>query len=103
MTMAKPGSNLGARVLLVVGFVAAQLERIPPLHVRVRAGDLPRVHDPRTTANMIAVLGILAALLLITASLLLDNDRPAIGRVGRRIAFLAFMPIVVFVVLPRVL
>ena len=45
----------------------------------------------------------MAALLFVTASLILVHDRRAFGRVGRRIAYLASTPIAVFVLLPRVL
>jgi hypothetical protein len=83
--------------------LAAQLERVAPLDVRVKTDKLPRVHDPRSTADGITLLAVIAALLLITASLLLQHDRRSIARVGRRIAFLAITPIVALVVLPRVL
>jgi hypothetical protein len=83
--------------------LAAQVERLPPLDVRVKANNLPHLHDPRTAADGVAVLGIIAALLLITASLLLQHDRRSIARVGRRTAYLAITPLIVFAVLPRVL
>jgi hypothetical protein len=80
--------------------LAAQVERLPPLDVRVKADNLPHLHDPRTAADGVALLGIIAALLLITASLLLQHDRRSIARVGRRIAYLAITPLIVFAVLP---
>jgi len=83
--------------------LAAQLEHVAPLDVRVKTDKLPQLHDPRSTADGFTMLAVIAALLLITASLLLQHDRRSIGRVGRRIAFLAITPIVVLVVLPRVL
>jgi hypothetical protein len=49
------------------------------------------------------VLAVIAALLLITASLLLQHDRRSIARAGRRTAFVAITPIAVLVVFPRVL
>ena len=83
--------------------LAAQLLRVPPLAVHVKANDIPRLHNPRSTADVVTVLAIMAALLLITAALILQHDRRTIGRVGRRTAFLAFTPLVVFLALPRVL
>jgi hypothetical protein len=54
-------------------------------------------------AEELAILGIVAALLFLTASLLRQHDRHAFGRVGRRIASLSVVPLVAFLVLPRVL
>ncbi len=59
--------------------------------------------DARSTANVVTLLASAAALLLVSASLLLRHDRRAIARVGRRTAFLALVPVVVLEVLPRVL
>jgi hypothetical protein len=83
--------------------LAAQILQAPPLDVNIAPKNLPHAHDARPTADVITVLATLAALLLITASLLLRHDRRSIARIGRRTAYLAVMPLVVFVLLPRVL
>jgi hypothetical protein len=83
--------------------LAAQILRAPPLDVNISSGDLPHAHDARPTADVVFALATIAALLLVTASLLLRHDRRAVGQVGRRIAYLAVIPLAVFVVLPRVL
>lgn len=83
--------------------LAAQVQNAPPLTVQLQPGSLPRLHDPRSAAGGVALLGIVAALLFITASLLLSHRRRAVGKVGRRTAYLAITPLVVFAVLPRVL
>lgn len=83
--------------------LAAEILRAPPLAVSISSKNLPHVHDARPTANVITLLAAMAALLLITASLLLRHDHRAVRRVGRRIAFVAAAPIVVLVLLPRVL
>ncbi len=83
--------------------LAAQVARVAPIDLHVKANDLPHLHDAKTAAGTVAVLAIMGALLLITAALLLQHDRRSVSRVGRRIAFLAFMPLVVFAVVPRVL
>jgi hypothetical protein len=83
--------------------LAAQILRAPPLDVRISSGNLPHVHDARPVANVITVLAAIAALLFVAASLLLQHDRRSVARVGRRIAYLAVMPLVVFEVLPLVL
>jgi hypothetical protein len=83
--------------------LAAQVRTVPPLAVHIKANDMPRLHDPRSTADVVTVLAVMAAFLLITASLILQHDRRTIGRVGRRTAFLAFTPLIVFFALPGVL
>jgi hypothetical protein len=83
--------------------LAAQILQAPPLHVNISAGGLPHTHDARPTADVVFALATIAALLFVTASLLLRHDRRAVAQVGRRVAYLAVMPLVVFVALPRVL
>ena len=83
--------------------LAAQIKQGPPLTVEVGHRKLPNLHDPRSTANVVALLGVIAALLFIAASLVLRHDRKAVALVGRRTAYLAITPLVVFVVLPRLL
>ena len=83
--------------------LAAQIKQVPPLTVEVGHRKLPNLHDPRSTANVVALLGVIAALLFIAASLVLRHDRKAVALVGRRTAYLAITPLVVFVVLPRLL
>jgi hypothetical protein len=82
--------------------LAAQVAQLPPLAINIKHDKLPELHDPRSTSDAVAVLGIVAALLLITASLILQHDRRSFSRVGRRIAYLAVTPLLVFVVLPRI-
>ena len=72
--------------------LVAQLRTVPPLTVQIKANDMPRLHDPRSTADTVTVLAVMAALLLITASLILQHDRRTIGRVGRRTAYLVVHP-----------
>jgi len=83
--------------------LAVQILRAPPVPVNIGSTALPHLHDARPTADVVTVLATIAALLLITASLLLRHDRRSVARVGRRIAYLAVMPLAVFVILPRVL
>jgi hypothetical protein len=82
---------------------AAQVAKLPPLDVRITTNKLPDVHDPRDATNGVALLATVAAVLLVAASLVLRHDRRAVARVGRRIAYLAITPLLVFFVLPRVL
>jgi hypothetical protein len=83
--------------------LAAQVKKVPPLALRIRNDNLPRVSALRSAADGVTVLATVAALLLITAGLLLRHDRRSFILVGRRIAYLAITPLLLFVVLPRVL
>jgi hypothetical protein len=83
--------------------LAARVKKVPPLTIRIRNDNLPRVHALRSAADGVMVLATVAALLLIAASLLLRHDRGSFVLVGRRAAYLAITPLLLFVVLPRVL
>jgi hypothetical protein len=83
--------------------LAAQIRQVSPLSIPIRTAGAPIVHDPRPLAEGLTILGIMAALLLVTASLLRKHDRRSFARVGRRIAFLSVFPLAVFLVLPHVL
>ncbi len=60
--------------------LAAEIRKAPPLDVSIGSSSLPHVHDARPTVNVVFVLATLAALLLVTASLLLRHDRRSIAR-----------------------
>jgi len=83
--------------------LAAQVARLRPLDVKLQSDNLSHVNDPRAGVSVIAWLGIVAALLFIAAALILDHDRRTIARAGRRTAYLAVTPLLVFAVLPHVL
>jgi hypothetical protein len=83
--------------------LAAQVKKIPPLALRIRNDNLPRVSALRSAADGVMVLATVAALLLVTAGLLLRHDRRSFILVGRRTTYLATTPLLLFVVLPRVL
>jgi hypothetical protein len=83
--------------------LAARVERLPPLEVRLESTNLTHVHDPGPALGVVALLGLTAAVLLVAASLLLEHDRRSIALAGRRTAYLAATPLAAFVVLPRVL
>jgi hypothetical protein len=83
--------------------LAADLARRPPLQVKFNADQLPHLGHARDVAHNVALLGTIAALLLLTASLLMVHDRGAIARVGRRTAYIAIVPLLVFALGPRLL
>ncbi len=69
--------------------LAAQVARAGPLNLTIKTDTLPKLHNAKSTADALAILGIAAALLFVTASQILVHDRRAFGRVGRRVAYLA--------------
>jgi hypothetical protein len=86
--------------------LAAEFERgaqTQPLDVELGGNDLPHFGNLRDRAGIAAVLGALAALLLVTASLLMWHERKAFTKLGRRVAYLSIIPLLGFVVAPRVL
>lgn len=82
--------------------VATQLAQQPPVSATIDASKAPQLRKIHGVADMVAVLGALAALALIGTSLALDDSRKAIGRLGRRVAYLAIAPVAAFAVLPAV-
>src|SRR5215212_9049998 len=69
--------------------LAARLSQQPQsLELKLDAKSLPQLGKARDAARTVMWLGALAALFLIGASLLLDHDRRAVARAGRRIAYL---------------
>jgi hypothetical protein len=71
--------------------------------VPIGGSDLPHIGDLRHNTRVIGDSAIAMAFLLIGGSLLLAHDRKMFRRTGRRIAFLALPPALVFLVVPRLL
>jgi hypothetical protein len=74
-----------------------------PLDVELGGEDLPTVRGISSKADAVTVIGIVTALLLGVASLVMLHDRKHFGRLGRRIAYLALLPALGFVLLPSLL
>jgi hypothetical protein len=84
--------------------LAAQLDaQQQPLRVDVGGKDMPHAGNVRHKASLYSLVAFLLALLFGGLSLRLLHDRRSIGRVGRRIAYLSFTPLVLFVVAPHFL
>ncbi len=64
---------------------------------------LPRLGGVRKTVNDVRTIGALVALALVGLSLALEHDRRAVARVGRRVAYLAITPVLLYIVAPRLL
>jgi hypothetical protein len=82
--------------------LAAQLENAEPLRVQFQSDKLPHLGSLRDEARTALTLGLAAGILLIAGSLMLVRDRKAIARAGRRLAYLAICPLVIFALAPRV-
>jgi hypothetical protein len=83
--------------------LAAQISDAAPVRVQIDSGQLPYLGNARDTAHLVATLGFAAAIGLGGASLILVRTRKAITKMGRRIAYLAIGPTLMFVVAPRLL
>jgi hypothetical protein len=83
--------------------IATEVKDSPPLQVQFDAHQLPRLDALADKVHAAETLGFAAGILLIAASLMLVRDRKAVSRVGRRIAYLAIIPLLAFAVLPRIL
>jgi hypothetical protein len=72
-----------------------------PLQIDLGDAELPQLSDARDRSRMIMVLVLLIALLLFGAGVAVAPDRrQALGRVGRRVAYLSLTPLVLFVIAP---
>lgn len=86
--------------------LAAEFERqtkTAPIEVQLGRSDMPHFANAHNTATLAMIFGAVGALLLGSLSLLLVHDRRAIRRVGRRVAYLAITPLLLFALLPRML
>ena len=80
--------------------LAQQLQQQAPVQVQIGGNKMPNLSGARNYARTAEILGSLFALLFIALSLFLDRSRRAWSRIGRRIAYLATGPIVLFVGVP---
>jgi hypothetical protein len=83
--------------------LATEVRDSPPLRVQFDTHQLPRLEPLANKVHTARTLGLAAGVLLIGASLMLVRDKKAVSRMGRRIAYLAIIPMLAFAVLPRVL
>ncbi len=82
--------------------LAAQLAQQPPISATIDASKAPQLRSIHRGADIVAVLGTIAALVLIGAALAKDHSRKAVARLGRRIAYLSIAPIAAFAVVPAI-
>ena len=83
--------------------LAQEIARTPPISVPIHSHARAFATDPRPFVTDVAVLGILGAALLFIAAALYRPERRAVSRTGRRLALLAVLPLVVFLLLPALL
>jgi hypothetical protein len=83
--------------------LANQIAHGSPMRISVDAGKLPHLDKARDTDREAMTLGLAAGLLLVAISLMQVRDSKAISRLGRRIAYLAIGPVLVFAVIPHLL
>ena len=83
--------------------IALKVRKLKPVRVPLGATGMPHVGTSRGRVRLIGNTAIAIAFLLIGGALLLARDRKTVRRTGRRIAFLAIPPVLVFLLLPRLL
>jgi hypothetical protein len=83
--------------------LAALLTPQQPLQVELGNENLPTLGNARDTVRAVMLLGAIAGIALICASLVLDHSRKAVGRAGRRTVYLGLWPLLLFGALPLVL
>jgi hypothetical protein len=83
--------------------LAPKAKKLHTVSVPIGGADLPHIGDLRHNVTVVGDAAIAIALLLVGGALLLAHDRKMFRRTGRRIAFLALPPVLVFLVIPRAL
>ena len=83
--------------------LAPKVRKLHQVRVPLGATDTPHVGTSRERVRVIGNTAIAMAFVLIGGALLLMRDRKTFRRTGRRIAFLAIPPVLVFMLLPRFL
>jgi hypothetical protein len=83
--------------------LAGQLAKQPPLDIELNGKDLPNFGNTRGNADNIMTVAAMLAVVLICLSLFKAHDRGSVSRFGRRVAYLAVVPLLLFAVVPRVL
>jgi hypothetical protein len=83
--------------------VEPKAKQLQTVSVPLGASNLPHVGDIRHEARVVGNAAIAIAVLLIGGALLLAPDRKAFRRTGRRVAFLALPPALVFLAIPHLL
>ena len=83
--------------------LAPRTKGLKAVSVPIGGADLPHIGDVRHEARVIRNCAVAIAVVLIGGALLLAHDRKTFRRVGRRTAFLALAPALVFLAVPRVL
>jgi hypothetical protein len=83
--------------------LATELEHSRQLQVRFDMHRLPRLDALADEVHTAETLGLAAGILLMAASLMLARDKKAVSRLGRRVAYLAIIPMLAFALLPEIL
>jgi hypothetical protein len=83
--------------------IAPQVKHSRTVAVPIGSASLPHIGNAQRNVREIGDIALALAVLLIGAGLLLAPERKTFRRAGRRIAFLAIGPVLVFVVGPHLL
>ncbi|HTD48975.1 MAG TPA: hypothetical protein VK771_00160 [Acidimicrobiia bacterium] len=83
--------------------IAPQVKHTKVLSVPIGSADLPHLGNAKRTVREVGDLALAIAILLIGGAVALAPEPATFRRTGRRVAFLAVTPVVVFAVGPRLL
>ena len=83
--------------------IAPQVRKAKVVSVPIGNASLPHLGNAKQKAREIGNIALALAILLIGGALALSPDRKTFRRAGRRVAFLAIGPVLIFAVAPRLL
>lgn len=96
-------TSVNEAVARVYPKIAPQVKKTKVLSVPIGSADLPHLGNAQRSVREAGDLALAIAILLIGGALALAPERATFRRLGRRVAFMALAPVLIFAVGPRLL
>ena len=96
-------SSINEAVARVYPQIAPQVRKTKVVSVPIGNASLPHLGNAKKNVREVGNIALAIAILLIGGALALSPDRKTFRRAGRRIAFLAIGPVLIFAVAPKLL
>ena len=96
-------SSINEAVARVYPQIAPQVRKTKVVSVPIGNASLPHLGNAKKRVREIGNIALAIAILMIGGALALSPDRKTFRRAGRRIAFLAIGPVLIFAVAPKLL